>query len=619
VKIACAPLSVFDGGYVIPNSKIRRVIIGVAVVVSCLLLYSIFHNMRSNKVTELSYSDLMNRVNNKEVATAVLEPDNISGQLTDKTRYSSKFYGRLMTSDLADQMNKQGVKVSMNSASAGSLWITTLIAFTPFLLIIGFCIFMLRRMQLGSSTVLSFSKNRAKKFLNRQKPITFKDVAGIDEAKADLREIIEFLNEPQKFQELGGRIPKGVLLMGPPGTGKTLLARAIAGEANVPFFSISGSDFVELFVGIGASRVRELFEQGKRYAPCIIFIDEIDAVGRHRGAGIGGGHDEREQTLNQLLVEMDGFESNDEVILIASTNRPDVLDPALLRPGRFDRRIVVHRPDVKGRENILAVYMRKVPLGEDVDFSVIARGTPGLTGADLANLVNEAALNAARCDQKRVTMADFEWAKDKVMMGSERRSAVISEEEKRATAYHESGHTIVSLKIPNADPIHKVTIIPRGATLGVTQQLPEGDRYTHSLAYIQGSIAILMGGRIAEDVFLGRISTGAADDVERATELAHKIVCEFGMSSLGPLAFGRKDEMIFLGRKLAQHRGYSKDTAIKIDQEVNHIIMEQYGRARRIITEEYEAVERLAQALLERESLNAIQIGRVVAGLPLDV
>ncbi len=603
----------------IPNSKNRRVIIiGLLIVVGFLLLYSIFHSMRSEKVTELSYSDLVNRVNNKEVATAVVEAENVSGELTDKTRYSSKFYGGLMARDLADRMNEQGVKVSMNSTSAGSTWVRMLIAFAPFLLIIGFCIFMLRRMQSGGSKVLSFGKNRAKRYLNRQKSVTFKDVAGIDEAKADLREIIEFLNEPQKFQGLGGHIPKGVLIVGPPGSGKTLLARAIAGEANVPFFSISGSDFVEMFVGIGASRVRDLFEQGKRHAPCIIFIDEIDAVGRHRGAGIGGGNDEREQTLNQLLVEMDGFASNDEVILIASTNRPDVLDPALLRPGRFDRQIIVQRPDVKGRESILGVCLRKIPLGEDVDVSLIARGTSGLTGADLANLVNEAALNAARCDQQTVTMADLEWARDKVLMGPERRSAVISEEEKRATAYHESGHTIVGLKIPDADPIHKVTIIPRGAALGVTQQLPEGDRYTQSLAYIQGSIAILMGGRIAEDVFLGRISTGAAGDVERATELAQKMVCEFGMSSLGPLAFGKKDEMIFLGRRFAQHRGYSKDTAIMIDQEVRHIIMEQYGRAHRIITEEYEAVERLAQALLERESLNAIQIGRVVAGLPLD-
>ncbi len=602
----------------VSNLKLRRVIILVIIMMGGFLLYSIFHSTRNSKVTELSYSDLLNRVNNKGVATAVIEPEKISGQLIDKTQYSSKFYGELMARDLADQMNKHDVRVSMNSASAGSLWVTPLITFVPFLLIIGFGIFMLRRTQSGGGNVLSFGKSRAKRLLHQQKPITFKDVAGIDEAKAELQEIIEFLNEPEKFQEIGGHIPKGVLIMGPPGTGKTLLARALAGEANVPFFSISGSDFVEMFVGIGASRVRDLFEQGKKNAPCIIFIDEIDAVGRHRGAGIGGGHDEREQTLNQLLVEMDGFESNDGVILIASTNRPDVLDPALLRPGRFDRRIVVHRPDVKGREGILAVYMRKIPLGEDVDVSVIARGTPGFTGADLANLVNEAALNAARYNRKTVTMADFEWARDKVLMGPERRSAVISEEEKKRTAYHESGHTIVGLKIPNADPIHKVTIIPRGATLGVTQQLPEGDRYMHSLEYIQGSIAILMGGRIAEDVFLGRITTGAANDVERATELAYQMVCEFGMSSLGPLAFSKKEEMIFLGRKIGQHRSYSKDTAIKIDREVNHIIMEQYERARGIIIAGYEAVERLAQALLERESLNAIQIGRVVAGLPLD-
>jgi cell division protease FtsH len=603
---------------VIQNSNTRRVVIVIVVVMVCLLFYPIFDSMRNEKVTELSYSDLMNRINNKEVATAVVETESISGILTDKTRYHSKFYGSFMARDLAEWMNKQGVKVSLNSVSAGSLWVTLTIALAPFFLIIGFCILILRGTESGSNKVLSFGKNRAKKFLNPQKPITFKDVAGIDEAKADLREIVEFLNKPQKFQLLGGRIPKGVLIMGPPGTGKTLLARAIAGEAGVPFFSISGSDFVEMFVGVGASRVRDLFEQGKRFAPCIIFIDEIDAVGRHRGTGIGGGHDEREQTLNQLLVEMDGFESNDEVILIASTNRPDVLDPALLRPGRFDRRIVVHRPDVTGRTNILAVHMRKMPVSEDVDISVIARGTPGFTGADLANLVNEAALYAARWDQVTVTMADFEWAKDKVLMGAERRSAVISEEEKEAMAYHESGHTIVGLKIPNADPIHKVTIIPRGATLGVTQQLPEGDRYTDSLAYIQGSIAILMAGRIAEDVFLGRISTGAANDVERATELAHKMVCEFGMSSLGPLAFGRKDDTIFLGRMIGQQRGYSNETATKIDQEVNLIVMEQYGHARRIIIEEFEAVERLAQALLERESLNATQIGRVVAGLPLD-
>jgi cell division protease FtsH len=473
-------------------------------------------------------------------------------------------------------------------------------------------------MQTGGNKALSFGKSRAKLLSNQQKRVTFKDVAGVDEAKEELQEIIEFLKEPQKFQKLGGRIPKGVLMMGPPGTGKTLLARAIAGEANVPFFSISGSDFVEMFVGVGASRVRDLFEQGKKNAPCIIFIDEIDAVGRHRGAGLGGGHDEREQTLNQLLVEMDGFESNDGVILVASTNRPDVLDPALLRPGRFDRRVIVNRPDVKGREGILAVHTRKIPLSDDVEISVIARGTPGFTGADLANLVNEAALNAARYSKKVVAMGDFEWAKDKVLMGSERKSAVMSEEEKKTTAYHEAGHTIVGLKVPNADPVHKVTIIPRGMALGLTQQLPEGDRYTHSLDYIEGSIAILMGGRIAEEVFLDKITTGASNDIERATEVARRMVCEFGMSNLGPLTFGKKEEQIFLGREIAQHQDYSEDTAIKIDQEVKRIVLEQYERARKIILENRDALDRLAVTLLERESLDAIQMRRIVAGLPLD-
>ncbi|HKX29624.1 MAG TPA: ATP-dependent zinc metalloprotease FtsH, partial [Blastocatellia bacterium] len=452
------------------------------------------------------------------------------------------------------------------------------------------------------------------RILNRQKTMTFNDVAGIDEAREELREIVEFLHEPEKFQQLGGRLPKGVLIMGPPGTGKTLLARAIAGEADVPFFSISGSDFVEMFVGVGAARVRDLFRQGKRNAPCVIFIDELDAVGRHRGAGLGSGHDEREQTLNQLLVEMDGFESNEGVIIIASTNRPDVLDPALLRPGRFDRRIVVQRPDVKGRESILAVHMRLLPLAEDVDLLVIARGTSGYTGADLANLVNEAALNAARYHQQTITMADFDWARDKTLMGSERRSLIISEDERRTAAYHESGHTIVSLKIQNTDPIHKVTIVPRGAALGITQQLPMDDRRLQSLEYLESSIAILMGGRIAEEVFLGRVTTGAANDVERATELARKMVCEFGMSSLGPVTFGRKEENIFLGRQIVQHHGYSEKTAIEIDQEINQIIMNQYERARRIIIEGGAAVERLAQSLLERESLNAIQINHLIAG-----
>jgi cell division protease FtsH len=508
-------------------------------------------------------------------------------------------------------------KFEDDSGSSSYIW-PMLITWAPLLFIIGIWVFMLRQMQSGGNKALSFGKSRAKLLNNQQKRVTFKDVAGVEEAKEELQEIIEFLKEPQKFQKLGGRIPKGVLMMGPPGTGKTLLARAIAGEANVPFFSISGSDFVEMFVGVGASRVRDLFEQGKKNAPCIIFIDEIDAVGRHRGAGLGGGHDEREQTLNQLLVEMDGFESNDGVILIASTNRPDVLDPALLRPGRFDRRVVVSRPDVRGREGILKVHTRKIPLGEDVDISVIARGTPGFTGADLANLVNEAALNAARYNKKLVAMGDFELAKDKVLMGAERKSMVISNEEKRVTAYHEAGHTLVGLKVPNADPVHKVTIIPRGMALGVTQQLPEGDRHNYSEEYLLGQIAILMGGRIAEDTFLGSITTGASNDIERATELARAMVCEYGMSEMGPLTFGKKEEQIFLGREIAQHRDFSEETAIKIDEQVKKIVTAQYERAKKIIEENRDTMVRLAECLLERESLDGVEIRRIVAGLTLD-
>jgi cell division protease FtsH len=512
---------------------------------------------------------------------------------------------------------KRVEKVEDESGSNSYIW-PMLITWAPLLFIIGIWVFMLRQMQSGGNKALSFGKSRAKLLNNQQKRVTFKDVAGVEEAKEELQEIIEFLKEPQKFQKLGGRIPKGVLMMGPPGTGKTLLARAIAGEANVPFFSISGSDFVEMFVGVGASRVRDLFEQGKKNAPCIIFIDEIDAVGRHRGAGLGGGHDEREQTLNQLLVEMDGFESNDGVILIASTNRPDVLDPALLRPGRFDRRVVVSRPDVRGREGILKVHTRKIPLSEDVDISVIARGTPGFTGADLANLVNEAALNAARYNKKFVAMGDFELAKDKVLMGAERKSMVISNEEKRVTAYHEAGHTLVGLKVPNADPVHKVTIIPRGMALGVTQQLPEGDRHNYTEEYLLGQIAILMGGRIAEQTFLGSITTGASNDIERATELARAMVCEYGMSAMGPLTFGKKEEQIFLGREIAQHRDFSEDTAIKIDQEVKEIVTHQFDRAKEIIEENRETLIRLAECLLERESLDGVEIRRIVAGLTLD-
>jgi cell division protease FtsH len=444
--------------------------------------------------------------------------------------------------------------------------------------------------------------------------VTFKDVAGADEAKEELQEIIEFLREPQKFQKLGGRIPKGVLLIGPPGTGKTLLARAIAGEANVPFFSISGSDFVEMFVGVGASRVRDLFEQGKKNAPCIIFIDEIDAVGRHRGAGLGGGHDEREQTLNQLLVEMDGFESNEGVILVAATNRPDVLDPALLRPGRFDRRVVVGRPDVSGREAILKVHTKKVPLGDDVDLSVLARGTPGLAGADLANLVNEAALNAARQNRKLVMMVDFELAKDKILMGAERKSMILSESEKRTTAYHEAGHAVVAVMMPNADPLHKVSIIPRGMALGVTMQLPIDDKHNYSKAYCEDQLSILMGGRIAEEIYLNQMTTGAGNDIERATEMARKMVCEWGMSELGPLSFGKKEEQIFLGREIAQHRDYSEETAIRIDEEVKRIVSNAYNKARGIIEQHSNALIRVAEALLEREVLDGAEVKTLIDG-----
>jgi cell division protease FtsH len=483
--------------------------------------------------------------------------------------------------------------------------------------ILALFLFMMRQMQSGGNKALSFGKNRARLLSMQQKKVTFKDVAGVDEAKEELKEIIEFLREAQKFQRLGGRIPKGVLMVGPPGTGKTLLARAVAGEANVPFFSISGSDFVEMFVGVGASRVRDLFEQGKKNAPCIIFIDEIDAVGRHRGAGLGGGHDEREQTLNALLVEMDGFESNEGVILIAATNRPDVLDPALLRPGRFDRRVVVARPDVKGREEILRVHTRKVPISDDVDLSIIARGTPGFSGADLANLVNEAALWAARQNRKYVMMADFEMSKDKVLMGVERKSMILSDEEKKNTAYHEAGHALVAAMTPGADPVHKVTIIPRGMALGLTMQLPEDDKHTYTREYLETMLAVLMGGRSAEEIFLGHITTGAGNDIERATEIARNMVCEWGMSELGPLAFGKKDEAIFLGREINQHRDYSEDTAIQIDKEVRRIVNSGYDKAKSLLSNNREVLERIALALLEREVIDANEVKLLMEGKPL--
>lgn len=590
------------------------------IISSALVFVWFLQTKQTKNPQELSFDQAITRIKNKEITEAVVKQDVL--ELT--TKGNEKFTTKLDASDATREnilaaANETGTTIKLEPASSGWGWLV-LINALPFLLLIGFLAFTLRQMQAGGNKALSFGKSRAKLLNNQQKRITFKDVAGVEEAKEELQEIIEFLKDPQKFQKLGGKIPKGVLMVGPPGTGKTLLAKAVAGEANVPFFSISGSDFVEMFVGVGASRVRDLFEQGKKNAPCIIFIDEIDAVGRHRGAGLGGGHDEREQTLNQLLVEMDGFESNDGVILMASTNRPDVLDPALLRPGRFDRRVVVGRPDVRGREGILKVHTRKIPLDEAVDISVIARGTPGFTGADLANIVNEAALNAARYNKKVVAMSDFEIAKDKVLMGAERKSMVLSDAEKKLTAYHEAGHTLVGLKVPSADPVHKVSIIPRGMALGVTQQLPEGDRYSYTREYLTSQIAILMGGRIAEEIYFGdlQVTTGASNDIERATELARAMVCEYGMSELGPLTFGKKEEQIFLGREIAQHRDYSEDTAIKIDSEVKKIIADQYGRARTVLTENADAMVRLAEALLEFETLDSVQIRRVVAGLPLD-
>jgi cell division protease FtsH len=605
------------------SSTARQIIFWLLIVAGALLLYKLVVNPTGRNSTPIDLSALYTKIDAREIKQLTVRQNETTAIDTRNQEYRVQLTNEQIKNELFKKSNeivdgkKLVEKFEDDSGSSSYIW-PMLITWAPLLFIIGIWVFMLRQMQSGGNKALSFGKSRAKLLNNQQKRVTFKDVAGVEEAKEELQEIIEFLKEPQKFQKLGGRIPKGVLMMGPPGTGKTLLARAIAGEANVPFFSISGSDFVEMFVGVGASRVRDLFEQGKKNAPCIVFIDEIDAVGRHRGAGLGGGHDEREQTLNQLLVEMDGFESNDGVILIASTNRPDVLDPALLRPGRFDRRVVVSRPDVRGREGILKVHTRKIPLGEDVDIMVIARGTPGFTGADLANLVNEAALNAARYNKKLVAMADFELAKDKVLMGAERKSMVISNEEKRITAYHESGHTLVGLKVPNADPVHKVTIIPRGMALGLTQQLPEGDRHNYSEEYLLGQIAILMGGRIAEESFLGSITTGASNDIERATELARAMVCEYGMSEMGPLTFGKKEEQIFLGREIAQHRDFSEETAIKIDEQVKKIITAQYQRARDIIEDNREVMVKLSECLLERETLDAVEIRRIVAGLPLD-
>jgi cell division protease FtsH len=568
--------------------------------------------------TVLTFTQFMDKVDAGQVAEVTIARDEITGTLKDDDGKGFRTVAPLQYDSLAADLRAKHVGITVKPIS-DSPWADFFLAYAPILLMIAFWIFIMRQMQSGGNKALSFGKSKAKLSSSAQKKVTFKDVAGVDEAKDELQEIIDFLREPQKFQKLGGRIPKGVLLMGPPGTGKTLMARAVAGEANVPFFSISGSDFVEMFVGVGASRVRDLFEQGKKNAPCIVFIDEIDAVGRHRGAGLGGGHDEREQTLNQLLVEMDGFESNEGVILVAATNRPDVLDPALLRPGRFDRRIVVNRPDVKGREGILSVHTKKIPMSEDVDVAILARGTSGFSGADLANLVNEAALNAARYNQKAVRMLDFEFAKDKVLMGAERRSMIISESEKRVTAIHEAGHALLTVVLPHADPIHKVTIIPRGMALGLTQQLPIDEKHNYSREHLEDQIAILLGGRIAEEITLGSITTGAGNDLERATDLARRMVCEWGMSNaMGPLTFGKKEEQIFLGREIAQHQDYSEDTALRIDQEVKRFVTDNYSRAQALLSEHKQSLLDMADALLTRETLDAEQVKRICAGLPLD-
>ena len=582
-----------------------------------LIFVTIYHLFKSSseEAVDVKFSKLRQQIvsNPKSIRWLKFEGKEIVGKYDTGQKFKS--YG-LISDDLLEMMDKGEIDYEM-SKKKDSIWPSLLISWLPMLLLFMLFFFFVRQLQAGGGKAMSFGKSRAKLLNDSHKKVTFKDVAGIEEAKEEVEEIIEFLKDPKKFTRLGGRIPKGVLLMGAPGTGKTLLARAIAGEAGVPFYGISGSDFVEMFVGVGASRVRDLFEQGKKNAPCIVFIDEIDAVGRHRGAGLGGGHDEREQTLNQLLVEMDGFESNEGVILMAATNRPDVLDPALLRPGRFDRRIVVPRPDVNGRRGILDVHSRKTPLAEDVDLDLIARGTPGFSGADLENLVNEAALLAARRDRNALKQFDFEAAKDKVMMGSERRSMIISGKEKKVTAFHEAGHTLVAKLLPGEkDPIHKVTIIPRGWALGVTQQLPEEDRYNSTDERAKNEIAILMGGRAAEEIiFNGRITNGAKNDIERSTELARKMVCEWGMSkSMGPLSFGKKEEQIFLGKEISQHQDYSEETAQKIDSEVKRIVMENYTRAKAILTENLGALKALGQALLDRESLDGNEVDIIVKG-----
>ncbi|MBW7849629.1 MAG: ATP-dependent metallopeptidase FtsH/Yme1/Tma family protein [Rhodospirillales bacterium] len=588
-------------------------------VIIALLLVALFNLFQTSSpprgVNTYAFSDFLAEVERGQVADVTIQGEAVSGHFSD---------GRAFTTyvppdaNIVPQLRQAGVRITAMPANedAPTLW-SVLVSWFPMLLLVGVWIFFMRQMQGGGGKAMGFGKSRARLLTEKTGRVTFDDVAGIDEAKQELEEIVEFLKDPQKFQRLGGKIPKGVLLVGPPGTGKTLLARAIAGEANVPFFTISGSDFVEMFVGVGASRVRDMFEQGKKNAPCIIFIDEIDAVGRHRGAGLGGGNDEREQTLNQLLVEMDGFESNEGVILIAATNRPDVLDPALLRPGRFDRQVVVPNPDVLGRETILKVHMRKVPLAPDVDARIIARGTPGFSGADLANLVNEAALLAARAGRRVVTMAEFEAAKDKVMMGAERRSMVMTEDEKRLTAYHEAGHAIVALNEPESDPIHKATIIPRGRALGMVMRLPEGDRISVSRAKLKADLAVAMGGRIAEELIFGpdKVTTGASSDIKMATDMARRMVTEWGMSEkLGPLTYGENEQELFLGHSVTTHKNISEATAQTIDAEIRGIVDGAYGRARAVLTEKLDQLHLLAKGLLEYETLAGDEIRSLLKG-----
>ncbi len=595
------------------NPTLKTLLLWAVIFVMVILLINIFSQGRGAR-GELIFSQFLQELEGDRISEVTLRGERLTGKYRAgrERAEGEEFFTNVPNYDeLVGLLREHKVAIRVEPDKDSTL-LTIVYAWGPVLLIIGLWIFFMRQMQTGGNRALSFGKSKAKLLNASGKKVTFKDVAGVEEAKEELEEIVDYLKEPQRFQKLGGKIPKGVLLMGPPGTGKTLLARAIAGEAGVPFFSISGSDFVEMFVGVGASRVRDLFEQGKKNAPCIIFMDEIDAVGRHRGAGLGGGHDEREQTLNQLLVEMDGFETNEGVILIAATNRPDVLDPALLRPGRFDRRVVVDRPDIGGRLGILRVHSRNVPLSEDVDLEMIARGTPGFAGADLANLVNEAALIAARRNQKRVDMASFEYAKDKVLMGAERKSMMLSEEEKEVTAYHEAGHALVAAFIRDSDPLHKITIIPRGRALGLTMQLPTEDKHTYKRQYVLSQITILMGGRVAEELSQDDITTGAGNDIERATELARQMVCEWGMSELGPLAYGEKSEPVFLGRDFGQRTDFSDSTAQRIDQEVDRIVRDSYQRASKILTEHRSLLDRVAAELLEKESLDGRDVYRMI-------